>query len=39
MIFLDANFLIALFVEKNKYHDRAIEIWEEIKNETSLSIR
>ena len=32
MIFLDANFLISLFVEDHKHNKRAVEIWEEIQN-------
>ena len=32
MIFLDANFLISLFVENHEHNKRAVEILEEIQN-------
>jgi len=33
MIFIDASFFIGLFVRKSEWHDRAIELWEDIKDE------
>ena len=33
MKFLDANFLISLFVEDHAYNKRAIKIWEKIKQD------
>jgi len=33
MIFLDANFLINFYVQSNKEHDRAVEIFNKIKNQ------
>ncbi|MDR0911274.1 MAG: PIN domain-containing protein [Methanobrevibacter sp.] len=39
MIFFDTNFIVALYVnklnngEKHKDHDRAIQIWDDLKNE------
>ncbi|MGL6299150.1 MAG: PIN domain-containing protein [Methanobacteriaceae archaeon] len=36
MIFLDASFLIGLFVEKSMWHRTAVEIWADIKNENTI---
>ena len=36
MIFLDANFLINLYVETNNYHERANEIYNLIENEEKV---
>lgn len=36
MIFIDASFFIGLFVKKSKWHDRSIEMWEEIENEDKV---
>jgi predicted nucleic acid-binding protein len=33
MIFLDANFLMALFIETEDQHDIALNIWDKIKND------
>ena len=33
MIFLDANFLMSLFIKTEKHHDIATEIYEKIKNQ------
>ena len=33
MKFLDANFIISLFVEDHKHNKRALEIWKKIKDE------
>jgi predicted nucleic acid-binding protein len=33
MIFLDANFLISLFIDNNKYNKRALKIYGKIKDE------
>ena len=33
MIFLDANFLMSLFIKTEKHHDIAIKIYEKIKEE------
>ncbi|MDR2543975.1 MAG: PIN domain-containing protein [Methanobrevibacter sp.] len=33
MIFLDANFLIALFINDHKYNKRALKIWGRIKDQ------
>jgi len=33
MIFLDANYLISLFIETEKKHSIALDIWEKIKHE------
>lgn len=33
MIFLDANFLISLFVEDHNHNKIAVKIWEKIRNE------
>ncbi|MCL2156690.1 MAG: type II toxin-antitoxin system VapC family toxin [Methanobrevibacter sp.] len=32
MIFLDANFIIDLFVNTNDHHEKALKIWDKIKN-------
>jgi len=36
MIFLDANFIIAYFVKKDKYHNDAQKIWKNIENEEKI---
>ena len=36
MIFLDANFLISLFAKKPKFHDRAVQIWEENESKDKI---
>jgi len=36
MIFLDASFLINLYVEKNENHDQAVELWKDIENEDKI---
>ena len=33
MIFLDANYIISLYVETEIKHDKAVDIWEKIKHE------
>jgi predicted nucleic acid-binding protein len=33
MIFLDANFLISLFINEHMYNIRALKIYEKIKDE------
>ena len=32
MIFLDTNYIIALFIKEHDFHERAVEIFEKIKN-------
>lgn len=33
MIFFDANFLISLYMKQHEYHNRSVEIWNELPNE------
>ncbi|KZX11942.1 type II toxin-antitoxin system VapC family toxin [Methanobrevibacter filiformis] len=33
MIFFDANFIISLYIKKHKYHHRAVEMWNDIKED------
>ncbi|MGL4669550.1 MAG: type II toxin-antitoxin system VapC family toxin [Methanobacteriaceae archaeon] len=37
MIFLDANYIIALFIEDHKFNERAKEIYKSIDNEKIIS--
>jgi len=37
MIFIDANFIIALSVKKHDNYNRATEIWENIQNEEKIT--
>lgn len=39
MIFLDANFIIALFLKKHDNYIRATEIWEDIQNKDKIISR
>jgi len=37
MIFIDANFIIALSVKKHDNYDRATELWENIENKEKIT--
>jgi len=37
MIFIDANFIIALSVKKHDKYDKAIKLWENIENEEKIT--
>jgi len=36
MIFLDANFIISLYIKEHEYHDRAVKIWDNIREHEKI---